>query len=330
MIVGDTTLIGISTLTSEINFYTRLIRLKDKATGLPLFMVLQVELACAKCKDDGKATECVHLLHLVPRWQSSERHRRLKTVMQDRPDLIESELSGLAFDSLQQCYRAADIETMFTQDPPLPSLHEEIFICVDPAGGGPQSDFSFISFQRVKGQVIIVGIDTISTKEPTRQYALLEEHINALRKNHYRSASKFTVYVERNLGFEAEHAKRALSHIPFVTFFEDAKAGRVGVLTTDNVKYASMELLNIMLREKRVSVCKYCHSRDIKNLRLKLRDQLEIFSWQFKQALNTFQKDKSALSGKIGGMKDDLCIALMLGVYFTSIGILEKDLSKLA
>ena len=110
MIVSDTTLIGISTLTSEINFYTRLIRLKDKATGASLFTVMQVELACAKCKDEGKATECVHLLHLVPRWQSSERHRRLKVVMQDRPDLIESELSGLAFDSLQQCFRPADIE----------------------------------------------------------------------------------------------------------------------------------------------------------------------------------------------------------------------------
>jgi len=202
MIVGTTTLIGISTLTSEINFYTRLIRLKDKATGLALFTVLQVELACAKCKDEGKATDCVHLLHLVPRWQSSERHRRLKTVMQDRPDLIESELSGLAFDSLQQCFRPADIELMFSQEPPAPPLNEEIFVCVDPAGGGPQSDFSFVSFQRIKGQIMIVGMDTISTKEPTRQYRLLEEHINALRKNLYRSTSKITIYVERNLGFE--------------------------------------------------------------------------------------------------------------------------------
>lgn len=78
MIVGTTTLIGISTLTSEINFYTRLIRLRDKATGLPLFTVMQIELACAKCREEGKAVDCVHLLHLVPRWQSSERHRKLK------------------------------------------------------------------------------------------------------------------------------------------------------------------------------------------------------------------------------------------------------------
>ena len=52
--------------------------------------------------------ECVHMLHLVPVWQSEERHRKLKIMMQDRPDLIQSELAGLAFDSLQQVFRKAD------------------------------------------------------------------------------------------------------------------------------------------------------------------------------------------------------------------------------
>jgi hypothetical protein len=85
MIVGTTTLIGISTLRDGVNFYTRLIRLRDKATGLPMFTVLQVQLACEKCKEDGKATDCVHMLHLVPRWQSSDKHVKLKTIMQDRP-----------------------------------------------------------------------------------------------------------------------------------------------------------------------------------------------------------------------------------------------------
>jgi hypothetical protein len=53
------------------------------------------------------------MLHLVPQWQSAERHRKLKVMMQDRPDLIKSELAGLAFDSLQQVFRKVDIDTMF-------------------------------------------------------------------------------------------------------------------------------------------------------------------------------------------------------------------------
>ena len=52
----------------------RLIKMKDQGTGLPIFVSVSIELACAKCKEDGRATECVHLLHLVPRWQNSESH----------------------------------------------------------------------------------------------------------------------------------------------------------------------------------------------------------------------------------------------------------------
>lgn len=62
--------------------------------------------------------ECVHMLHLVPSWQSGEKHRRLKTIMQDRPDLIQSELSGLAFEALQQAFRAVDVDNAFELQAP--------------------------------------------------------------------------------------------------------------------------------------------------------------------------------------------------------------------
>ena len=82
LLIGNTSLIAISTLTSEINFYTRLLRMRDKVTGLPLFTSISVQLACRACIEDGKAAGCVHMLHLVPRWQSSDRHVKLKTIMQ--------------------------------------------------------------------------------------------------------------------------------------------------------------------------------------------------------------------------------------------------------
>jgi hypothetical protein len=67
LIMGNTSLLAISTLTSEINFYTRLLRMRDKLTGLPMFVSLSIELACRACIDAGKAADCVHKLHLVPR-----------------------------------------------------------------------------------------------------------------------------------------------------------------------------------------------------------------------------------------------------------------------
>ena len=155
LLIGNTSLIAISTLTSEINFYTRLLRMRDKITGLPLFTSISVQLACRKCIEDGQAASCVHMLHLVPRWQSSDRHVKLKTIMQDRPDLIESELSGLAFDSNHQIFKTAHIEIMFTQRPPQPVLNEAVHMFIDPAAGGPNSDYAVLCVTRQKGMLTV-------------------------------------------------------------------------------------------------------------------------------------------------------------------------------
>jgi len=155
LLIGNTSLIAISTLTSEINFYTRLLRMRDKVTGLPLFTSISVQLACRKCIEDGQAASCVHMLHLVPRWQSSDRHVKLKTIMQDRPDLIESELSGLAFDSNHQIFKTAHIEIMFAQKPPQPVLNEAVHMFIDPAAGGPNSDYAVLCVTRQKGMLTV-------------------------------------------------------------------------------------------------------------------------------------------------------------------------------
>lgn len=53
---------------------------------------------------------------------------------------------------------------------------------------------------------------------------------------------------------------------------------------------------------------------DIKRV---LRDELEVYSYQFKQASTVFNKGQVALSGKVGGMRDDLAILLQLAAYWT-------------
>ncbi|MFN9943819.1 MAG: hypothetical protein ACK56I_30535, partial [bacterium] len=55
--------------------------------------------------------------------------------------------------------------------------------------------------------------------EPDRQFMLVKDHIAMLRSNLYQTLSKIKIYVERNLGFEAEHHYRALHDIPGVEFY---------------------------------------------------------------------------------------------------------------
>ena len=62
---------------------------------------------------------------------------------------------GLAFDAVQQCFRTADIDALLTM--PIPPLEwkQEIFIIIDPAAGGPQSDFALLSMTRHKGIITV-------------------------------------------------------------------------------------------------------------------------------------------------------------------------------
>lgn len=140
-----------------------------------------------------------------------------------------------------------------------------------------------------------------------------------LRDHPIHRISPIFIYVERNLGFEAEHHKRALDYLPNVNFYVDQKAGRVGVLTTEQVKHAMCQLVNVMLAERRVHIMNPVVSSDPKGMRLKLREQLETYSYQVKLAQNTFQKERIALSGKVGGCKDDICICFQLACYFTQL-----------
>jgi hypothetical protein len=98
-------------------------------------------------------------------------------------------------------------------------------------------------------------------------------------------------------------------------------ARRIGVLTTDAVKHAMCGLLNSMLREKRVHIAKDLISRDPKGIRARMREQMEVYSYQFKTAETPFNKDQMTLSGKVGGMRDDVCICLQLVIYWTGLEV---------
>lgn len=113
--------------------------------------------------------------------------------------------------------------------------------------------------------------------------------------------------------------ERALKFEENVLFYRDSHANRTGVLTTENVKLGAMTLTNVMLREKRVHIMQGAQlvSLDYASARRRLREQLEIFSFQFKTPENVFQKGRFALSGKVGGLKDDVVICLQLGLYWT-------------
>jgi len=75
------------------------------------------------------------------------------------------------------------------------------------------------------------------------------------------------IFVERNLGFEAEHHKRALDNIPGCSFYVDEQAKRVGVCTTEQIKHAMCQLVVSMLSERRLHVLDPLMSNEPKEMR---------------------------------------------------------------
>ena len=100
---------------------------------------------------------------------------------------------------------------------------------------------------------------------------------------------------------------------------------RFGVLTTEEVKKGMCTLVSVMLREKRLSILKPLLSENPTGNAKRLNEQMHIYSLQFKEAGNVFSKGRAALSGKVGGMKDDVCICFqVLTLPFTFQQIVHK------
>ena len=153
--------------------------------------------------------------------------------------------------------------------------------------------------------------------EPSKQFALVERHIRRISSTPLLQFSQIIIMCERNLGFEAEHHERALRGIPHTRHRIDHAAKRYGILTTEETKHGMCTITNTMLREQRLNILKPLLSENPAGNAKRLHEQLTIYSLQFKEAANVFGKGRAALSGKVGGMKDDVVIAMQLGIYFS-------------
>jgi hypothetical protein len=58
------------------------------------------------------------------------------------------------------------------------------------------------------------GCNLFSPADPSKQFLLVAQHIERIRECLGYKGSRFWIFVERNLGFEAEHHQRALKDIP--------------------------------------------------------------------------------------------------------------------
>ena len=193
------------------NFYTKLIGKIDPVSNAPLFKSVQIQLACQACIDAERGHECTHNMHLIAAWHTQEKHDRLRTIMSDRPDLINSEMSGVAFSSVDQCFRPPDLKRMFQTPPPISiSMATKLITCIDPCAGGEHSDFAVVTM------VYQNGIYQVAPPPPFLQHArhqLLGANPYRLGWNH-KKAYCVGLFVQAAMRKWLHFLKRDLQYMP--------------------------------------------------------------------------------------------------------------------
>ena len=153
--------------------------------------------------------------------------------------------------------------------------------------------------------------------EPSKQFALVDRHIHRISSTAPLQFSPIIIMCECNLGFETEPHELALHGIPHVRHRIDHSAKRFGILTTEVIKHGICTFTNTMLHEHHINIMKTVLSEDPEGNAHRLNEQLTVYSLQFKSVHNVFDKTRAALRGKVGGMKDDIVIAIQLGIYYS-------------
>ena len=74
-------------------------------------------------------------------------------VLTSATDIANFQMQGLAFDSLETVFKATDVKMMLDLEPLAVPTNSTVFVVVDPAAGGPSSDYAIVSIARVRGTV---------------------------------------------------------------------------------------------------------------------------------------------------------------------------------
>lgn len=149
--------LGISTPNNvQGNYYSALLEM-ERPDGTPLFKVIDLEVACKKCKEAGIPELCDHKVEIVPFWQTAARKEMLQSIFKDRPDLFAQEILGAKDSSQLFIFHKTWIDA-FKQNNDytrLPAAVDVLYTAIDPAGGGMPSDYVIVTTTFHQGHIVV-------------------------------------------------------------------------------------------------------------------------------------------------------------------------------
>jgi hypothetical protein len=322
--IDITSVIGISTITTEDNFMTAYLNQKDNH-GEPLFASKHIYLACKPCRRKGLAHKCNHNSHLLPDWSSPRKRKQINAIMRHQEEMLAREIGGVASSLHQKAFPMKYIKILKELPPYSFSdgyAYDNVFVAIDPNGAGKSSDFAITSMIRFHGLYIVVGMESFPSRTAKENHQLIVEHCDRIREKILFRNARLVFILENNLGLESEHIEDMLKDnvSRHIVMNEKDDGHHNGFRTTNPMKTLAVETTRERILDSAVRIA---DEEDFVSVTRSYNDIVELFFDQlqsFSEVLRESEvaKPKKFYSGKTNGTsKDDLIISFLLGVHWS-------------
>ena len=160
------------------------------------------------------------------------------------------------------------------------------------------------------------------------QKSLVRRHIAQLRQCEYFRSVPIWVIPENNLAHESSHIEKFVTKMPHVYTYHENEEQRSGVRKSHQNTEDYQILYEDMLRGRRITFDRnlftvskghFKPSGDCTSIKNELRDQLERYHWEIKEAKDSFGDRRITMTGKMGGAQDDLYVATAMLCFWPAV-----------
>ena len=246
--VANTALICISTTQGTENFYDQLLSFTNVDGSASAFNSYTFTLVCEACAAAGKTTTCKHKQHELPSWMTGSRTDLVQHIYKQFDDskTMMQEIMGVSNNKNESAFELAKIESLFdpvrtpySTDDALPTGEmREVYMFLDPNGGGDASHLAIATFFMVGYNIHLLGLESLPAKEVESEFSdasYIARHIEHIRSMPEFKYARIVCFVENNTG---PHSLESL-HKYFPA--DDPNLVRVNL---DSLKSHDVELLN--------------------------------------------------------------------------------------
>jgi len=309
-------------------------KMKNNPIQYPESCVLDFSLVCQKHRNDDTPMLCRCKLENLPPWKNVAAIRQAQGQYGDgnSSDFIQ-EVLGEPVSSGTRIFDPKKIANTFTAPGILllrPPQGNVIYVAIDPSGGGESEMAIATMLYTYEGQLLILSLDSAMTKKlgAVDISNFVRQHLRNVRNHMFTQNVVFVPIVEDQGGVPIAQTICDIFSEPefspaiyLVGHKVDASCRSDGVPTTRPIKENMVFLIESLLNDDRIKLFSEMTTTGSRNAASIIGNSSPIDLIQLLQTQlgNLFFDEKKHITGKLGpGFKDDLAMALMLGVYWSN------------